>query len=225
MSPSKPGGAFPNIRLRPTSSQILGVDRVLSTLVEAIGLFAATNIDDIFVLIGFFADRTVGSRQVVIGQYLGIIALVAFSVIVSLVSLVVAPEYVGLLGLLPILIGAKKLFELRHGDDGAERVDSAAKAGLGKTLAVAAVTIANGGDNIGIYTPVFATSTPAEIGVFVGVFMVMVGGWLLFAHWLVHHPSLGSPIRRYGHRVVPFVLIAIGVMVLRDAGTISAILG
>jgi cadmium resistance protein CadD (predicted permease) len=201
------------------------VDRVFSTLVAAIGLFAATNIDDIFVLIGFFSDRSVGSRQVVIGQYLGIIALVALSVILSLVSVAVAPEYVGVLGLLPILIGAKKLLDLRHADDGAERGDSAAKAGLGKTLAVAAVTIANGGDNIGIYTPVFATSTSAEIGIFVGVFLVMVAGWLLFAHWLVHHPSLGRPIRRHGHRVVPFVLIAVGVMVLHDANTISTIFG
>jgi cadmium resistance protein CadD (predicted permease) len=162
---------------------------------------------------------------VVIGQYLGIIALVAFSVVVSLVSVVVAPEYVGLLGLLPILIGAKKLFDLRPADDGDGRVESAAHARFGETLAVAAVTIANGGDNIGVYTPVFATSAPAEIGIFVGVFMVMVGGWLLFAHWLVHHPSLGSPIRRHGHRMVPFVLIAIGVMVLQDANTISAIFG
>jgi len=36
------------------------------------------------------------------------------------------------------------------------------KAGLGNVLA--AVTMANGSDNIGIYTPVFATSTGAEIG-------------------------------------------------------------
>jgi cadmium resistance protein CadD (predicted permease) len=30
---------------------------------------------------------------------------------------------------------------------------------------------------------------------------------------------LGAPIRRYGHRVVPFVLIALGVLVLYEAGS------
>src|SRR5262249_52395094 len=95
--------------------------------------------------------------------------------------------------------------------------------GVGNVLAVTVVTVANGGDNIGIYTPVFATSTSTStnIGIFIVVFMLMVAGWLLFAHWLVHHPSLGAPIRRYAHLLVPFVLIAIGFFVLYDGGSFS----
>ena len=95
------------------------------------------------------------------------------------------------------------------------------KAGLGNVFSVAAVTIANGSDNIGIYTPVFATSTGAEIGITIAVFAIVVAVWLLFSHWLVNHPSLGAPIRRYGHWMVPFALIAIGAFILYDAGSLS----
>lgn len=192
---------------------------MLSTVGAAITLFAATNIDDLFVLLGFFADRKFRAHQVTIGQYLGITALVAVSVVASLVSLVLAPAYVGLLGVLPILIGLKKLYDLRH--HGADDEADIEPAGFGNVLAVAAVTVGNGGDNIGIYTPVFATSTIFEIGIFVAVFAIMVAIWLAISHWLVNHRSLGVPIRRYGHIAVPFVLIAIGVFVLHEANSIS----
>ena len=43
--------------------------------------------------------------------------------------------------------------------------------------------------------------------------------WIAMAHWLVAHPTLGAPIRRYGHIVVPFVLIGLGFYILYDAGS------
>jgi cadmium resistance protein CadD (predicted permease) len=45
--------------------------------------------------------------------------------------------------------------------------------------------------------------------------------WLGVAHWLTHHRTIGAPIRRYGHRVVPFVLTALGVLILYEAGSIE----
>jgi len=44
-------------------------------------VFAATNVDDIFVLLGFFSDSTFRVRQVVLGQFLGIVALTAGAVV------------------------------------------------------------------------------------------------------------------------------------------------
>jgi len=81
---------------------------MLSTIGVAITMFAASNIDDIFVLLGFFGDRKFHAHQVVLGQCLGFATLVFVSLVASLVSLVFAPAYVGLLGFLPVLIGLKK---------------------------------------------------------------------------------------------------------------------
>ena len=193
--------------------------RMLSTLSVAITMFAASNIDDIFVLLGFFGDRKFHAHQVVIGQYLGFSTLVVVSLVASLVTLVFAPAYVGLLGFPPILIGLRRLYDACRSDAGDET--DIPKAGLGNVLAIAAVTIANGSDNIGIYTQVFATSTKAEIGLIVAVFAIGVAVWLIFAHWLVNHPALSAPIRRYGHWLVPFALIAIGTFILYDAGSLA----
>jgi cadmium resistance protein CadD (predicted permease) len=46
-----------------------------------LALFAATNVDDIFVLLTFFADPSFRAWQVVIGQYAGILALVGVSLL------------------------------------------------------------------------------------------------------------------------------------------------
>jgi cadmium resistance protein CadD (predicted permease) len=150
---------------------------------------------------------------------LGLAALVGVSIVASLISLVLAAPYVGLLGLLPILIGVKQLLDARQGadDDG----DDVRPASMGNVLTVAAVTVANGGDNIGVYTPVFATATPAEILTISIAFAVMIAAWLAFSHWLVHHPALGPPIRRFAHITAPFVLIGIGLFVLYEAGSFS----
>ncbi len=141
----------------------------------------------------------------------------------SLISLVLASAYVGLLGLLPILIGLKKLYDLRAGSGESEDADTHQDRGgaLGRMASVAAVTIAHGGDNIGIYTPLFATQRLAEIGLIVAVFAVMTAVWLAVAHWLVHHRRFGAPIRRYGYLVVPFVLIALGLFILYQAGSFA----
>jgi cadmium resistance protein CadD (predicted permease) len=192
----------------------------LATVGLAAVLFVATNIDDVFVLLGFFAAPDFRARHIVIGQYLGIGALVLVSLIASLVSLVLAPAYVGLLGLLPIAIGVKQLFDLRSGDDD-DATGSHKSANVGKILAVAGITVANGGDNIGAYTPVFATASFAAVIIITVTFAVMIALWVLAAHWLVNHPRLGAPIRRYGHIVTPVVLIGIGIFVLYEAGSFA----
>jgi cadmium resistance transport/sequestration family protein len=189
----------------------------------AVVLFASTNVDDIFVLLGFFADPKFRGRQIVIGQYLGITALYGASVLASLISLVIPTAYIGLLGLAPIFLGLKKLWTLREGSEADDDPGDheKASAGHGKIVAVAAVTIANGGDNISIYTPLFATRAIDEIAVIAIVFALMTALWLGAAHYLVNHPRIGAPIRRYGHRVVPFVLVALGILILYEAGTVQ----
>jgi cadmium resistance protein CadD (predicted permease) len=81
---------------------------------------------------------------------------------------------------------------------------------------VAAVTTANGGDNLAVYIPVFASRLSA-IPIDVVIFATMTGIWCVAGYLLVNNPIAGAHIRRYGHIVLPFVLIALGIWILRDA--------
>lgn len=194
---------------------------VLGLLGVAIVMFASTNVDDIFVLLGFFADPKFRARQIVIGQYLGIATLYAISVIASFLVLVIPAAYIGFLGLAPIYFGLKQLWELWKGirTENNPEDHERASAGHGNIAAVALVTVANGGDNISVYTPLFATRSVYEILVIGCVFALLTAIWLGSAHSLVNHRMLGAPIRRHGRRIVPFVLIGLGVLILYEAGT------
>ncbi|MBS0422569.1 MAG: cadmium resistance transporter [Proteobacteria bacterium] len=188
----------------------------------SVALFASTNIDDMFVLLGFFADASVKVRHIVVGQYLGIVGLYGASVVASMISIVIPSAYIGLLGLVPIVIGVKRAWALRRGGNANEEDFGdpvAASAAHGNTVAVMAVTLANGSDNISIYTPLFATRSAYDIAIIGAAFAVMTFVWLQVAHWLTHHRTIGAPIRRYSHRVVPFVLIALGALILHEAGS------
>jgi cadmium resistance protein CadD (predicted permease) len=192
-------------------------------------VFASTNIDDIFLLAAFFADRRLAQRAVIIGQFVGIGALVLVSVIAAWLAVAVPEGWLSLLGLAPLLLGVAKLLALRQADARAtheaeehrlqDTEHLAARRLHSQMLAIAAVTIANGGDNLGVYIPLFAT-TPRAIPMYAAVFAVMTALWCVLGALLVHNPLVGSVIRRYGHVALPFVLIALGLYILAGAAVL-----
>jgi cadmium resistance protein CadD (predicted permease) len=90
--------------------------------------------------------------------------------------------------------------------------DKTARAGM-SALSVATVTAANGGDNLGVYIPMFA-SQPDVVPIYVAVFGIGTGVWCALGYWAVSHRAAGAALARYGHRILPWALIAIGLHVL-----------
>jgi cadmium resistance transport/sequestration family protein len=180
--------------------------------------FAATNVDDIFVLTLFFGQvgRRLRRWHVVAGQYLGFAALVAVSLVGYFARFIVSPARIGLLGLLPIALGVRHFLRRHEGEEEEAGVKRA-----GGVLSVAAVTFANGGDNIGIYTPLFAASDPASLLVVLAVFFVMLAVWCAAGFFIGNRPAVKKALDRYGHLIVPFVLVGLGVYILIESGTLS----
>jgi cadmium resistance protein CadD (predicted permease) len=188
-------------------------------LLTAVATFAATNIDDFALLVGWFADCTHRSRHIALGQLLGISTLTIASIAIAVLVLPVPNRISGLLGILPIAIGLYRILR-RPSDAEDQGVASAA----GSVLTVASVTFAHGSDNIAVYVPLFAIQTPIGIALIFVVFLLMTGVWLVLTHWFVRHPKGGPAIQRWGHRIVPWVLILLGVNILVSAGTITWLL-
>ena len=177
----------------------------LTTAGVGIVLFAATDIDDLLLLTAFFADPTLRTKAVVAGQFAGIGVLTAASAVAALLALAVPAHWIAVLGLAPLALGIRGLYSLWAGKaEGAnDEADEfrAAEARAERTthsqwMAVATVTIANGGDNLGVYIPVFSQQLSA-IPIYAAVFGVMTAGWCATGYWLVHHPILGRRIRQY----------------------------
>lgn len=192
----------------------------LKMLGVAVVLFASTNVDDIFVLVGFFADPKYPPRDIVTGQYAGIGTLFAVSLVGSLLSLVISPAYIGLLGIVAIALGAKKIFDLlRSKPEESPKVSGSHT----QVTSVALVTIANGADNISLYMPAFAGRSGFEISLFAVVFACMTALWCFLAYRIIQQPTLGAPFRRYGRYLSPLVLIALGLVIMFVSGSFRLI--
>lgn len=181
--------------------------------------FASTNLDDLFILTLFFGDKRYKPSDIYFGQYAGILALIAVSLTGSFVGHFVDSKYVGLLGLFPIYLGLRQLVSLIKGDQPEEELmeeKAHSKTGI---LSVAAVTFANGGDNIGTYVPLFATLAWMDKVVMVSLFLVMVFIWLSAARYLTTHPWMAKAIAKYGHIITPVVLCLLGLYILKENGS------
>ena len=179
--------------------------------------FISTNIDDIFMLMLFFAQcHTLRSKaKVAAGQYLGIGVLAALSLLGAVGLRLLPSQYIGLLGLFPLALGAKALLASSPDEDRQETEGNTSSApGL---LSVALVTIAGGGDNIGVYIPLFAGFRTAELLCALVVFAMSTGLWCLLADRLSRLPVIQNIIHRYKHILIPTVLIGLGLYILVDA--------
>ncbi len=182
----------------------------MSIILLGIAVFISTNLDDIFILMAFFADRKFTHRQVIIGQYLGIGALTLLSIAASLMALVIPQAWIGALGIFPLVIGLSKLIDLMRG----EKEETAVRSSGVQMLSIAAVTFSNGGDNLGVYIPLFANSSAAHIALLAATFLLMTGLWCALGYYLVNNPFIGAQIKRYGRILLPFVLILLGISIL-----------
>jgi cadmium resistance protein CadD (predicted permease) len=200
-----------------------GVEQLASNLGVAVVVFVSTNVDDIVLLSLLFADPALKPRSVIIGQFLGIAALIAVSGVAGAASLAVPEGYVALLGAAPLVLGLKKLWELKSpedsGDDEAQIRSRPTQSSRSGVMTVTLVTIANGGDNLGVYVPLFARD-PGVIVVYSVVFAIMTAIWCGAGLVLVNHPALGERVRQHGRVALPLVLIVLGVWILGGARTL-----
>lgn len=195
---------------------------LLTPILQAVGLFVATNIDDIIVLSLFYA-RGAGqrgtTRKILLGQYLGFGGILLAAVVISLGARSFLPEdalpYFGLIPLALGLYAAWRAWRNRGDDDDDEAKVADKQVGV---LTVAAVTFANGGDNIGVYVPVFATASTTAIIAYCLVFLALVGLLVLAAKYVATRRPIAEILERWEHILFPLVLIGLGIVILLEGG-------
>ena len=216
---------------------------MIITIITAFVSFISTNIDDIFILMLFFmqADKVMKRTHIVIGQYLGIGVLTIISIMGALGLSAIPQEYVGLLGLVPIYLGIKE-YSNHKNESNNENIDQQESENdenskIEETTAVKknsiitfinpsiikvfSVTIANGGDNIGIYTSLFTSMNLVDILITVIIFIILIPLWCFIALKLAQHPFVQRTIEKYNHIFVPVIFIGLGFFILMENGTIG----
>lgn len=204
---------------------------LITTAMKAFVSFVATNIDDIFVLMLFYSqiNNIMKRKHIIIGQYLGIITLTIVSIVGALGISIIKDEYIGLLGLIPIYLGIKTYVDYIKESKNTENssdIEDIAKAKESHTitfigkfinpsiLKVFIVTFANGGDNIGIYIPLFASMNSVGVLVTIIIFLILTALWCFIGIKLIEHPFVQKNIEKYKYIFVPIIFIGLGISII-----------
>lgn len=206
-------------------------------IISAVGAFIVTNIDDIFVLMLLFSQATsqgkknkdsiienpIFPKDIVIGQYVGFILLVAISLLGTFGVTLIPEKWVGILGLIPIYLGVK-LFIKGEDEDEGSIISSLNSGRFNKIfMSVAFITFANGGDNIGIYVPYFSTLNTSELISTVIVFLVMVAIWCFVGYRLAAFKYVSETLEKYGRWIIPLVFIGLGIYIMLENETLTTL--
>jgi len=92
-----------------------------------------------------------------------------------------------------------------------------------QTYSVAAITIANGSDNISVYIPLFASSNLGNSIIIIGVFLILIALWCYLAYKFTYQTKIAHRLSKYGSYILPFVLIILGVIIVLKTEALSLI--
>jgi cadmium resistance protein CadD (predicted permease) len=195
---------------------------MLAEALAAVGLiagsFAATNLDNLALLVTWLMTNRGDRRRILLGHLGGMCALLVLALAFGIGAAVMPERYIGYLGLVPIAMGLRALYaNLRSHQGGPDAPEPEGRDAL--TFSIATTQVANGTDTVLVIGPLLADS---EIGVDIMLvigFVAMTFAWFVLASILETQTSRLALVQRYGHWISPIVLIVVGLYILADTGT------
>jgi len=196
------------------------MNNVIAIIPIAAGAYVATNLDNFILLVSLLARYGKHTSSVVAGYFACMLILGFVGFWIGAAADNAPVEYLGLLGFVPIFIGAVELYRTRRGkktDTVANEilVDGAQKVFMATLLS----QLGNGADTIVVFGVLFTDSMPYADILIALTMAAMAVIFVLVGIYAVRHPALSEWIDRYASRAMPFVLILVGIYILANTAT------
>jgi cadmium resistance protein CadD (predicted permease) len=185
----------------------------------AAGAFVGTNIDNAAVTVAMIAAAPAErAKRIALGQVIGFVLLVIGAIGMAVLLFEIPTRIIGLFGLVPLILGLRGLFLLRHPEGRWRVANRAIGSGL---MAATVITIGAGGDNLAVYIPLFRVAGFGGTAASLLVFAVGEVLLTLFVLRAGRHPHVRRVVTAIGIFAAPILYCAIGILVLVEAGTLS----
>ncbi len=199
------------------------MNSLIAIIPIAAGAYVATNLDNFILLVSLLARYRNHTSLVVAGYFACVLILGFVGYSIGAAANILPVEYLGLLGFVPISIGAYELIQLRGGKAKVTLAEAKSVDGVQKVFLAALISqLGNGADTVVVFGVLFSDSNaPADILIILTL-VAMAVIFVLVGIYAVRHPALSKWIDRYAYRAMPFVLIIVGIYIL--ANTVTDIL-
>ena len=195
---------------------------MIETILSAVVVFVATSVDELVVLTTLFAyaERRKAVGQVYVGQLISQVVLLAISVLVAFGIQTVSQKGIGLLGLIPIVLGIRILLG-GHEEDEAQETASKLGSRASFTLTVALIAIGGGGEELAVFIPFLGSLAIPDLVAALVTLVLLVPVWCRVSQRIASIRRIQAWITRYQRIFVPVVFISLGVFVIIDSGILD----
>ncbi|HFI0788092.1 TPA: cadmium resistance transporter [Streptococcus suis] len=152
-----------------------------------------------------------------LGQLLGSFILILASFTLSQFANLLPSEWmIGLLGIFPIFLGVRILFESEEDVQISDKTI--------EVLSVLLLSLASGADNLGIFSPYFTTLTMPEFIVTAVIILLGTTVICFIADAFGSLSHISEFVEKYERIILPLVFILLGVYILIEFGTLNYLL-
>lgn len=172
------------------------------------------------ILVGVFCAHPANAAAVRLGFGVGSLVLLLISLATLAIAGWIPVSYLGLLGLIPITLGIYEIFrpsgKSGSGDSTPQNIPQA----KGKVVwSASLLMVANGGDTIAVFAPLFAETQRIGVVVMTAGFILAALGLSFVSGRICVFPQLSEPLKKYGPKIAPYIMIGIGIYILLNTGT------
>lgn len=186
----------------------------------AAGGYLSTSIENVVILVGVFCANPANAKAVRLGFGIGSLALLLISLATLTVAAWIPIRYLGLLGLIPITLGIYEIFRSCGKDASDDSTPQNIPQARGEVvLSASLLMVANGGDTIAVFAPLFAETERIGVVVMTVGFILAALGLSFASGRICVLPQLSEPLKKYGPRIAPIIMIGIGIYILLNTGT------
>jgi cadmium resistance protein CadD (predicted permease) len=187
----------------------------------ALTAFVSTNMDNLVLLTALLGQRGQRAAAVLVGYVASIAIIAACGLVAARAADAIPLRVIGYLGFVPLAMGVHRLSgALRSATAIAEAPGVPSTLGVG---GVAVLTLSNGADTLAVLLPLFA-ETPEPLTIVLAATLVVAALiWFVLATRIAGHSWVRARVAKVERLLVPLLLIAVGLYILLDSPTDTAI--
>lgn len=191
----------------------------LSTLMTtATAAYVSTNVDGYALLLGFFGNARYYAMETAAGQFVSVGVQIALSLAIAQLGWRHDAPFVGLAGIVPLVVGLKRIVGLRRtGDTCVRKPGHRTFSGKGRVArigAVSVVTTSGAVDNVLVYSSVLAGRAPHDVVWVAADFIVLTAALCACAFFTARSPMSIRALRMAAAHIAPFMTTAVGLSLL-----------
>ena len=188
----------------------------MTILVLVASSYFATNVDNLLLLIGWMLGGRASMGRLAAAYSIAVIVVLLAALSLGLSANAVPVDYIGYLGLVPILLGVKMLVDQFHKRD---HDPSIVNTGNFSVAGIAATLFSNSVDTMLVFAPLLADSNARTDRMIVPVYLAMAVTLFLAAHLLSQRAARLQRVSTAAQWITPLIMIVIGIYILDNTTT------